>query len=229
MFTKYIVASEEALPPIDPSCLFEYVLAGNGLFVRARRKELEAMIPVVQCEVRGLKEVRPFVRMEYGRIPLNLTQVIWDEFKRDLPGESLVWLQLNEGRLSVIKPPQVRNEIAVHPLDPYDPNGKSAFMDIHSHNTMEPYFSTDDDRDETGFRIFAVMGLLDKRPCVTARIGIYGYYWHLDAQSVFVLPEGLQDAVKAMLDLAAMSEEKEDSDEFNPNCRAGIDECVRAA
>jgi PRTRC genetic system protein A len=217
VFTNYIIAREDALPPIDPSSLFEYVLAGNGLFVRARRKELEAMIPVVRCEVRGLKEVHPFVRMGCGKIPLNLTQAILDEFERDLPNESLVWLQLNEGRLKVIKPPQVRNEISVHPVDPYDPNGKAAFMDVHSHNTMEPYFSTDDDRDETGFRIFAVMGLLDKRPCVTARIGIYGYYWHLDAESVFVLPEGLEDAVKAMLNLASMPEEMETIYELNSN------------
>lgn len=229
MFTKYIVATDEALPPIDPSSLFEYVLAENGLFVRARRKELEALIPVVSCEVRGLKEVHPFVRLECGKIPLNLTETILEEFKRDLPNESLVWLQLNEGKLKVVKPPQVQNEISVHPVDPYDPNGKSAFMDIHSHDTMEPYFSIDDDRDETGFRIFAVMGLLDSCPCVTARIGIYGYYWHLDAESVFILPEGLEDAVKAMLNLAAIPEEKEDSYELNPNCRVGIDECVRNA
>lgn len=216
------------LPPIDPSSMFEYVLAGNGLFVRARRKELEALIPVARCEVRGLKEVHPFIRMECGKIPVNLTQAILDEFSRDLPNESLVWLQLNEERLKVIKPPQVQNEISVHPVDPYDSNGKDAFMDIHSHNLMEPYFSTDDDKDETGFRIFAVMGLLDKLPCVTARIGIYGHYWHLDADSVFILPEGLQDAVKAMLNLASSPEERENMYELNANCSVDSDACYNA-
>jgi PRTRC genetic system protein A len=221
MFTKYIVAYEDSLPPIDPSCLYEYVLAGNGLFVRARRQELEAMIPIVQCEVRGLKEVRPFVRMEYGKIPLHLTQTILDEFRRDLPDESLVWIRLNQGRLKAIKPPQERNAIAVRPLDPYDPNGKDAFLDIHSHNTMEPYFSAEDDRDETGFRIFAVMGFLDRRPCVAARIGIYGHYWQLEAESVFVLPQGLEDALKVLVDLAVEPEEREKRYEIHENCAAG--------
>jgi acylphosphatase len=48
---------------------------------------------------------------------------------------------------------------------------------------------------------------------VTARIGIYGYYWHLDAGDVFVLPDGLQDAVKAMLSLADEPAETEGLDE----------------
>jgi PRTRC genetic system protein A len=202
MFTKHILAETDALPPIDPSSLFEFVIASNGVFVRARRKELEALIPVSRCEIRGLQPVQPYVRMEAGKVPLVCTQAILAEFKRDLPNESLVWMRLDSGRWKVVKPKQVSDENAVHPVDPYDPNGVDAFLDVHSHNTMAPFFSTDDDRDETGFRIYAVFGLLDRQPCVTARIGIYGYYWHLDAGDVFVLPDGLQDAVKAMLSQA---------------------------
>jgi len=199
MFTKYILAQTESLPPIDPASLYEFVVAGNGVFVRARRKELEAMIPVSRCEIRGLQVVHPYVRMEAGKVPLVCTQAIVNEFLMDLPLESLIWLKLNEGRWKVVKPRQVSDKVSVQPVDPFDPDGADAFLDVHSHNTMEPYFSTDDDRDETGFRIFAVFGLLDSRPCVAARIGIYGYYWHLDAESVFVLPDGVRDAVKVML------------------------------
>ena len=199
MFTKYILAETDTLPPIDPSSMYEFVIAANGVFVRARRKELDALIPVCRCEIRGLQPVQPYVRMEAGKVPLICTQAILSEFQRDLPNESLVWLRLDSGRWKVVKPRQVRDENAVHPVDPYDPDGMDAFLDVHSHNTMTPFFSTDDDRDETGFRIFAVFGLLDKQPCVTARIGIYGYYWHLNAGSVFVLPDGLQDAVHVML------------------------------
>jgi hypothetical protein len=30
VFTNYIIAREDALPPFDPASLFEYVLAGSG-------------------------------------------------------------------------------------------------------------------------------------------------------------------------------------------------------
>jgi PRTRC genetic system protein A len=206
MFTKYVLAETDTLPPIDPSSMFEFVMAGNGVFVRARRKELEALIPVAKCEIRGLQPVQPYVRMEAGKVPLVCTQAILAEFQRDLPNESLVWLKLDGGRWKVVKPPQVTNGYSVHPVDPYAPDGAAAFMDVHSHDTIEPFFSTDDDRDETGFRIFAVFGLLDKQPCVTARIGIYGYYWHLDAGDVFVLPDGLQDAVGVMMAKAGIAQ-----------------------
>jgi PRTRC genetic system protein A len=203
MFIKYILANAP-LPPIDPSSMVEFVVADNGVFVRARRKELEALIPVSRCEIRGLSPVQPYVRMEAGKVPLICTQAILTEFQRDLPNESLIWLKLDAGSCKVVKPRQVQDENAVRPLDPFDPEGVDAFLDVHSHNTMAPFFSTDDDRDETGFRIFAVFGLLDKQPCVTARIGIYGYYWHLNAGNVFVLPDGLQDAVRVMLAQAGM-------------------------
>ena len=49
MLMNYLLAHETQLPPIDPANMFEFVIAGNGVFVRARREELEAMIPVSRC------------------------------------------------------------------------------------------------------------------------------------------------------------------------------------
>ena len=69
MFAKYILAETDTLPAIDPTSLYEFVLAGNGVFVRARRCGLEAMIPVSTCEIRGLQPVEPYVRLETGKIP----------------------------------------------------------------------------------------------------------------------------------------------------------------
>ena len=204
MFTKYILAETELLPAIDLTSLYEFVIAGNGVFVRARRCGLEAMIPISTCEIRGLKAVKPYVCLETGKIPLIGTQTILAEFQSDLPNESLVWVKLEDTRWKVIKPKQVADENSVHPVDPFDPAGAAALMDIHSHDTMEPFFSTDDDKDETGFRIFAVFGLLDTQPCIMVRIGIYGYWWRLDAGDVFALPEGVRDIAKLRLEQAAM-------------------------
>jgi PRTRC genetic system protein A len=204
MFTKYILAETELIPAIDPTNLYEFVIASNGVFVRARRCGLEAMIPISMCEIRGLRPVKPYVRLDGGKIPLICTQAILAEFQSDLPNESLVWVRLEDKKWKVIKPRQIANENSVHPADPFDPGGIAALVDVHSHDTMEPFFSTDDDKDETGFRIFAVFGLLDSQPCVMARIGIYGYCWHLAAGDVFVLPDSVIDIAELRLKQAAL-------------------------
>jgi PRTRC genetic system protein A len=219
IFTKYMVAETDTLPAIDPNSLYEFVMAGNGVFVRARRSGLEAMIPISTCEIRGLQPVEPYVRLEAGKIPLICTQAILDEFQSDLPNESLVWVKLEDKKWKVIKPRQIADENSVHPVDPFDPAGAAALMDVHSHDTMEPFFSIDDDKDETGFRIFAVFGLLDAQPSVMARVGIYGYCWRLDADDVFVLPDGVRDIAGLRLEQAAMLvAEMEVEDEIAAGC-----------
>jgi PRTRC genetic system protein A len=219
MFTKYILAETDTLPAIDPTSLYEFVMAGNGVFVRARRCGLEAMIPVSTCEIRGLQPVKPYVHLEAGKIPLICTQAILSEFQSDLPNESLVWVRVEDKKWKVIKPEQIANEYSVHPADPFDPAGAAALMDVHSHDTMEPFFSTDDDKDETGFRVFAVFGLLDTEPSVMARLGIYGYYWRLDAGDVFILPEGVRDIAGLRLEQAALlAAEMEVEDGITAGC-----------
>jgi len=219
VFTKYILAETDTLPAINLTSLYEFVIAGNGVFVRARRKGLEAMIPISMCEIRGLQPVKPYVRLEAGRIPMIYTQAILAEFQSDLPNESLVWVRLEDKKWMVFKPEQIADENSVHPVDPFDPAGAVALLDVHSHDTMEPFFSTEDDKDETGFRIFAVFGLLDTQPCVMARVGIYGYCWHLDASDVFILPDGIKDITEFKLEQAAMlAAEMEMEDGIKAGC-----------
>ncbi|HEX7395755.1 MAG TPA: hypothetical protein VF313_12585, partial [Anaerolineaceae bacterium] len=76
VFTKYILAETDALPAIGPTSLYEFIITGNGVFVRARRCGLEAMIPISTCKIRGLQPVKPYVRLEAGRVPLICMQVI---------------------------------------------------------------------------------------------------------------------------------------------------------
>ena len=216
---NYILAETEVLPAIDPTSLYEFFIAGNGVFVRARRSGLEAMIPISTCEIRGLQPVEPYVRLEAGKVPLVCTQAILAEFQSDLPNESLVWVRLEDKKWKVIKPSQIADENSVHPEDPFDPAGIAALVDVHSHNTMEPFFSTEDDKDEIGFRIFAVFGLLDTQPCVMVRVGIYGYCWNLTAGDVFVLPEGVMDFTELKLEqAAALAAEMEVKDGITTGC-----------
>jgi PRTRC genetic system protein A len=219
IFTKYILTETDTLPAINPASLYEFVIAGNGVFVRARRCGLEAMISISMCEIRGLQPVEPYVILEAGKVPLICTQAILSEFQSDLPNESLAWVKLEDKKCRVIKPSQIADENSVHPVDPFDPAGIAALVDVHSHDTLEPFFSTEDDKDETGFRIFAVFGLLDTQPCVMARVGIYGYCWHLTAGDVFVLPDGVMDITELKLEQAtALAAEIEVKDGNTTGC-----------
>ena len=130
-----------------------------------------------------------------------------------------MWVRLEDKKWKVIKPEQIADENSVHPVDPFDPAGIAALVDVHSHDTMEPFFSTEDDKDETGFRIFAVFGLLDTQPCVMARVGIYGYCWHLNASDVCVLPDGVKEIAGLKLEQAAtLAAELEVEDGITAGC-----------
>jgi hypothetical protein len=52
---------------------FEYVLAGNGLWVRAANSWLEACVPVALAQVRGLPEAKPYVGLNTPKVGMELT------------------------------------------------------------------------------------------------------------------------------------------------------------
>jgi hypothetical protein len=59
---------------------------------------------------------------------------------------------------------------------------------------MEAYFSLEDDLDESvGFRVYAVLGTLDKSPTIRVRVGVHGHLLEIPACLVFDLPPGVRD------------------------------------
>jgi hypothetical protein len=79
-------------------------------------------------------------------------------------------------------------------MDKADPLGTKALIDLHSHALLDPFFSRTDNKDEQGFRIFAVIGRVNDKPLILVRVGVYGNYWNIPAEMVFELPEGVRDA-----------------------------------
>jgi hypothetical protein len=60
---------------------------------------------------------------------------------------------------------------------------------------MQARFSSLDDQDEQGFRIYAVLGCLSSKPVMRVRVGMYGHRRDIPANWVFDLPPGIGDAV----------------------------------
>ena len=74
-FVRYLLHNQAALPPFRGG-LFEYIIAANGLFVRAERPELRALIPAAACELRGLQRVEPACELRVPRVPAGVVSAM---------------------------------------------------------------------------------------------------------------------------------------------------------
>ena len=180
MFVHYLLATDAELPPISAP-LYEYVFAGNGVFKRAARKEMSAMIPVSDCTIRGLAPVEPELNTLFDKVPESIVQQILEAAceaaRQEL--EILFHLSLVDGRWRLEVPPQIQRYASVEPIEKGAGSSyERAVIEIHSHHRMPAEFSPDDDREETGFRIYGVIGNLNPRtahwPKVNFRVGVYG-------------------------------------------------------
>ena len=243
---NYLIATDP-LPPIRPGILYEYILAGNGIYLRAARQGLEVMIPIASLSVRGLPQVEPYLRLEMPKIPASALAYILEEAQNQIapvrscrkcgctdphgclegcwwveadlcsqcagedalgasflnpaypPGatplssdpahliEVMFYLDSMQGEWRLWRPPQVQSKVSIQ----YTP--ENSLVEIHSHHSMGAFFSTTDDADQQGFRIYAVLGRINTCPTIRMRIGVYGYFWEVPAGWVFDLPETIQD------------------------------------
>lgn len=148
---------------------YDYVLASNGLFIEAEGKLMAARVPVTLCEVRGLAPLEPKVALRYGRIPQRFFDLTLSAFLADTSKERYVAVTWNDG-YHLYVPEQDAHGARVEYL-----MGDSVLLDFHSHGTMEAGFSSKDNEDEKGFKLYGVVGKLGATPQVILRVGVYGY------------------------------------------------------
>ena len=191
---QHLIVQDDGKLPSIPNCLYAYIMAGNGLFLYAKRDDLEVLIPISSATIAGLLPLEPFVNMP--RVPAQLMDYILLASKENLPNEVLFWFNFDHDRQiwNLDAPLQFCRPASVFPMDKTDPLGIKALIDLHSHALMDPFFSRTDNRDEQGFRIFAVIGKVNEKPEIRVRLGVYGNYWNIPANLVFELPEEIRDA-----------------------------------
>lgn len=180
------------LPPSD-ALFYQYIIAQNGVFVRAENEFVSACLPVTRLKeasapIRGLQPLTGWVRLKIPRIPLNLletaiadAQVSAENGRLD---ETLSYVMWGNGRYHLIKPADQKaspNFVVTEMVEP----GETVVMDIHSHGAAPPYFSPTDDRDETRLRFYGVIGNLRTTPQWRFRLGIYGHWTDIDRDTLF--------------------------------------------
>lgn len=183
---------------------YDYVLASNGLFVEAEGKLLAARVPVFLGEVRGLAPLEPKVVLRYGKIPQRFFDLAMSSFLADRYHEryvAVVW----KDEYRIVVPEQAENleqltagdhgsgcESGVTYVNP-----AGSILDLHSHGKMKAIFSTQDDKDETGLKLYGVVGQLHDEPLVQIRVGVYGYFFPVLWEDIF---EGRLIGVKDFLE-----------------------------
>jgi PRTRC genetic system protein A len=188
---QHLAVNPDGTLPEAPDCLYAHLMAGNGVFMYARRPGLEALIPVASCRIAGLPDLTPRVDLPQ-RVPAPLLAHALRFSGQVSPSEALFWFNWIGQWYLHVPEQRVTNTSAV-PSDRHDRAGTRALIDLHSHARFAPFFSPTDDRDETGFRIYAVIGNLDKMPAISVRVGVYSNYFNIPASTVFELPAGMAD------------------------------------
>lgn len=190
----YHVYRQEPLPAND-ALAYQYVMAGNGIFVRAETHFFDVLLPVVRCTVRGLMPLPPDFRLKVSQIPTSLLgSVLADARRARRPDDGLneVLYQFHHhGRtVQVKKPPQQVTAVSVTTVGGSEP---TILCDLHSHGNMHAFFSRTDDADEQGTQLYAVIGKLDTEPEIRLRVGVYGYWLPLSVTAVFTSSGPFQD------------------------------------
>lgn len=199
MLVRYLLATAAELPPLAAP-LYEYVFAGNGVFKRAARKEMSALISISACAMRGLASVEPKLDFHFDRVPVFIIQQILDAAREAARQEleMLFHLSLADGEWRLEVPSQMQRYASVEPLEKGAGSSyERALIEIHSHHRMAAEFSPEDDREETGLRIYGVIGHLNPRsahwPKINFRVGVYGDWWPLPADRIIEMPTRLLD------------------------------------
>lgn len=166
---------------------YQYILAGNGVFVRAETHFFHAQLPIAACVVRGLSPLETTFRLKVGRIPERLLAAVLADARQARQGdgglnEVLYQFHHHGQRVQVQKPRQRASAVSVVAAGDSAP---TILCELHSHGNMPAYFSQTDDADEQGACLYAVIGRLDSKPEIRLRVGVYGYWRALPVTAVF--------------------------------------------
>jgi len=181
---EYLVARNG--PPPRRGLAYDYVVAGDGLYVVADNRYLAARVPVARATVRGLPRLYASLTLHAGRLP----QTCWERivaiacFRPER--EVLLAVRQEPSGHQLLQPAQLAGPTSVVYRPPRD-----ALLQLHSHGAYPAHFSPTDDADEQGFGLYGVVGRLgSERPEVTLRVGVYGYFLPVPWEAVFTGDRG---------------------------------------
>ena len=171
---------------------YEYILAGNGLFKRARSPMIAATVPIYSHRIAGLPDLKPGIQVFPGRIPGTMLAYILAHVRGIVSADLEAMYQLRLAQTAdglawkITAPTQTQTATQVS-YTYEDPD--TVICDLHSHCDMGAFFSPTDNTDEQGFRFYAVIGRIHNTwPEIALRLGIFGDFIPLPATILFTDP-----------------------------------------
>lgn len=187
----YHIHKRDSLP-VNDALAYQYILAGNGVFVRAETRFFTALLPVTVCTVRGLPPLHPRFQLLVPRIPARLLDIVLADARRarrpDNRLHEVLYQFHHHGRAVQVQKPQQQTSptsVITH-MTAEAEDAASIICDLHSHGNMHAFFSQTDNADEQGTRLYAVIGRLDSNPEIRLRVGVYGCWLPLSLTAVFM-------------------------------------------
>ncbi len=200
--------AKERFDPIE-AILYEYLLAGNGVVLRAQREEFSVSVPLVFREIKALPSSFVGIKWHKPKVPTR----IWEEIclharnsnSKENFREELYLIYWDNQRCSWQWSTSSRDRTYASTIaDDRRPEYSEACIEVHTHPDGAYQFSTADDRDESGkFRIFGIITDVHEKPKVRFRCGIYDHLIPIPFSWIGPLPTGVVDLndVEALLQM----------------------------
>ena len=187
-------------PKLSSGCLYQYIWAKNGNFVYAENEFFRVLMPLKTWKtedsrqiVRGLAPLQPYLHLASGRVSKVILHEIIARSRTNPRNEMLFYItgEPSAKMWWAFMPKQEQRPSSCRSLEQYHYTP----IEIHSHNTMSAFFSDTDDAEETGLRIYAVIGRVDQPVVdIRVRVSVYGHYWTIPYEWVFEQPVEVQNA-----------------------------------
>jgi PRTRC genetic system protein A len=184
-FVAHLIAGAGGTPRVGLA--YDYLMAGDGVFLATENPALALRVPVAPGRIRGLPPVGPRCDLVHGPIP----RALWDEAvglcrRRAERGEEYMTL-VTVDRAGCYRLVIPRQEPRPHRVDYEVPTGHGLpLLHLHSHHHLPAFFSRIDDADEQGLGLYGVIGRLDRpEPEVALRAGAYGHWLSLRWADIF--------------------------------------------
>jgi hypothetical protein len=216
----YIIQGQSTLKDICADWVYAYQLAGNGVFIQTAGKHISAVISIAECDIRGLPKLKNDFILHHGRIPQRFWDLALSVMLASPEEERYVGIRWNGAAYDLYYPEQWAPEKATKATGVSYRCGEDIVVELHSHPGMGSAFSSTDDADEQGLKIYGVLGwelkdysalngglpVTQYEPLINLRVGVYGYWAPVSWGEIF---EGTLQGVADVVDLERKEEVNE--------------------
>ena len=141
----YHIHCQEPLPYSD-ALAYQYILAGNGLFIRTATTFFSVLMPIAKTTVRGLPSLAFEFQLKIPLLPVSLLSDVLTNARlaRNADGRlnEVLYHRHHNGRsVQLIKPPQQTTAVSIAAPDA---STNTLLCDLHSHGNMAAFWSSTD-------------------------------------------------------------------------------------